>query len=70
MYVLVSGLQSNYVWHLYHSEYSFVKQHDAIILGFLLHGSDGSVEKTWLRESVSCLDLEEKMLELSSKLLS
>ena len=70
MYVLVSPLQSNYVWHLDHSEYSFVKQHDALILGFLLKDSLGSIEKTWLRESVSCLDLEEKMRELSSTLPS
>ena len=66
MYVLVSGLQSNYVWHLDHSEYSFVKHHDAIILGFLLKDPKGSIEKTWLRESVSCLELQEKMLELSN----
>lgn len=70
MYVLVTPLQSNYVWHLDHSEYSFVKQHDAIILGFLLHGSDGSVEKTWIRESVSSQGLDEKMLEICSKIPS
>ena len=61
MYVLVSGMQSNYVWHLDHSEYSFVKEHSSIILGFLLKDSSGSIEKTWVRESVACFDLEEKM---------
>ena len=65
MYVLVTGFQSNYVWHLDHSEYSFVKEHDAIIVGFLLKDADGRLEKTWIRESVSCLGLEEKMRELS-----
>ena len=65
MYVLVSPVQSNYVWHLDHSEYSFVKQHNALILGFLLKDADGTIEKTWIRESVfGCEGLEEKMREL------
>ena len=65
MYVLVSPMQSNYVWHIDHSEYSFVKEHGSIILGFLLKDPTGSIEKTWIRESVCSEGLEEKMLELS-----
>ena len=64
IYVLITPLQSNYVWHLDHSEYSFVKQHDALILGFLLKDPTGSIEKSWVRESVSREGLEEKMREL------
>jgi hypothetical protein len=65
MYVLVTPFQSNYVWHLDHSEYKFVKDNDALILGFLLKDPTGSIEKTWIRESVSSQSLDEKMRELT-----
>lgn len=64
MYILITPLQSNYVWHLDHSEYSFVKEHGHLILGFLLMDSDGTVEKTWIRASVCHEGLEEKMRQL------